>query len=77
MHFQPWREARRVRDGVLLKLSTLPPSCFRVHARNVPDHVRGAYVFRNGLTEAAASIGRRYEFVREAQADEECHVDLS
>ena len=76
MHFQPWREARRVRDGVLLKLSTLPPSCFRVHARNVPDHVRGAYVFRNGLTEAAASIGRRYEFVREAQADEECHVDL-
>jgi hypothetical protein len=77
MHFGPWREARRVRDGVLLELSLLPPSCVRVHARNAPDHVRGAYVFRNGLTEAAASIGRRYEFVRETQADEECHVDLS
>ena len=77
MHFEPWREARRVRDGVLLTLSTVPPSCVRVHARNVPDHVRGAYVFRNGLTEAAASIGRPYEFVRETQADNECRVDLS
>lgn len=75
-HFQPWREARRVRDGVLLKLSLLPPSCVRVHARGVPEHVAGAYVFGNGLTEGAATIGREYEFVRESQAEKECQIDL-
>lgn len=76
-HFEPWREARRVRDGVLLKLSLLPSSCVRVHARGIPDHVAGAYVFRNGLTEGAATIGRDYEFVRESQAEKECQIDLS
>jgi hypothetical protein len=76
-HFQPWHEARRVREGALLKLGALPPACVRVHARGVPDNVAGAFVFRNGLTEAAATIGREYEFVRESQAEKSCHVDLT
>jgi hypothetical protein len=76
-HFQPWHEARRVRDSTLLKLGALPPSCVRVHARGVPDNVAGAFVFRNGLTEAAATIGRQYEFVRESQAETSCHIDLA
>ena len=76
-HLEPWREARRVRDGALLRLSELPPFCARVHARGVPDNVAGAFVFRNGLTEAAATIGRQYEFVRENQEDEGCRIDLT
>ena len=76
-HLEPWREARRVRDRALLQLSELPPLCARVHARGVPDNVAGAFVFRNGLTEAAATIGREYEFVRENQEDEGCRIDLT
>ena len=77
IHLQPWHDARRVRDRALLRLSGLPLSCVRVHARGVPDNVAGAFVFRNGLTEAAATIGREYEFVREGQADKGCDIDLT
>ncbi len=73
MHFQPWHDAQRVRDLVLLKLAAVPASCVRVYVP-VPDHVSGAYVFRNGLTEGATSIGRTFDFVSEDQADEECRV---
>ncbi len=76
-HFAPWREARRTRDRALYQMGSIPATCARVYIAGVPDHVAGAYVLRNGLTQALASVGRKHEIVRESAAPPECHVDLA
>jgi hypothetical protein len=75
IHLEPWRRAARVRQFALRQLLSLPQSCVRIHAR-APDNVEGAYVFRNGLAEATARVGRTFEFVAEHDAAPECRVDL-
>jgi hypothetical protein len=75
-HLEPWIAARRERDRVLLQLISLPPSCRRVAATAATDNVDGAYVFRNGLNEALATLGRSYEWVDDTLASQECRVNL-
>jgi hypothetical protein len=57
VHLAPWREAARVRERVLAAardvLATTP--CAAVTLGGAPDSVRGAFVFRNGLSEAISS----------------------
>jgi hypothetical protein len=77
LHFRPWREAARARQFVLTRLLSLPPTCVRVHVTGVPDNVSGAYVFRNGLGEAAAAFGRDYEFAGTEEAPPPCRIDVS
>ena len=72
---EPWRMAGTERDRILLRLISLPASCRRVAATPATDNVAGAYVFRNGLNEALATLGRSYEWVDDTQAEPECHVD--
>ena len=54
VHLSSWREAARIREQVLAAaedtLKTAP--CSPVSFVGAPDSVRGAYVFRNGLSEA-------------------------
>ena len=76
-HLEPWRRAARARDVVLFHVRSLPRSCRRVHLTDVPDHVGGAYVFRNGLTQAAAMSGREIELVGAADAAPECRLDVA
>jgi hypothetical protein len=56
VHVSSWREAARVRERVLAAaedvLKTAP--CTTVSLAGAPDSVRGAYIFRNGLSEAIA-----------------------
>lgn len=56
IHLTSWREAARLRERVLAAaedvLKTAP--CKSVSIGGAPDSVRGAYVFRNGLSEAIA-----------------------
>jgi hypothetical protein len=75
-HLTPWIAARHERDRVLLHLISLPASCRQVAATVATDNVAGAYVFRNGLNEALATLGRSYEWVESAQAAPECQVNL-
>jgi hypothetical protein len=53
----PWTQAAARRDAVLVAVAQLRAGgCTAVWIRNVPDSVRGAYVFRNGLPEAIAPV---------------------
>lgn len=56
MHLTSWKEAARLRERVLASaehvLKTEP--CATVSFSGAPDSVRGAYVFRNGLSPAIA-----------------------
>lgn len=58
-HQQPWRAARDARDAVLAATGTVPETCDPAMVRGLPDNVAGAYVFRNGFSEAAAARGLR------------------
>jgi hypothetical protein len=53
-HLGAWREAAGLRDRVLSAAQAVieRAPCRAVSLAGVPDSVRGAYVFRNGLTEA-------------------------
>ncbi len=53
-HLGPWQEAARVRDRVLRSAESAlrGASCEAAIFQDVPDNVEGAYVFRNGLSEA-------------------------
>ena len=76
-HLEPWTAARAARDKVLLQLISLPPSCRQAAADGVPDNVSGAYVFRNGLNEALATLGRSFEWVDANRAAPECRATAS
>lgn len=54
-HQQPWRRAAEVRDRVLAAVESLPNDCTLFDVAGLPDHVAGAYVFRNGFPEAVAA----------------------
>jgi len=73
-HLAPWTAARAARDRVLLQLISIPPTCRQAAATGVPDNVSGAYVFRNGLNEALAVLGRSFEWVEPDRAAAECTV---
>jgi hypothetical protein len=75
-HLEPWTAARRERDRLLLQLISLPPTCRQVAATAATDNVDGAYVFRNGLNEALATLGRSFEWVDDTRATPECRVNL-
>jgi hypothetical protein len=54
-HLGVWREAAELRDETLASArSALLTHAGRPIVQNVPDSVRGAYVFRNGFREAVA-----------------------
>ncbi len=57
-HQRPWMEASETRERVLSGLTSLPGDCVPTDVRGLPDHVAGAYVFRNGFPEALAQTGR-------------------
>jgi hypothetical protein len=53
----PWSTAASMRDDLLATVDRARQAgCSTVWIRNVPDSVRGAYVFRNGLAEAIAPV---------------------
>jgi hypothetical protein len=52
-HQSAWSDAARERDRVLAAYRSSAISCAPEGARGLPEHVRGAYVFRNGFAEAA------------------------
>ena len=54
VHLRPWVEAGQLRDHVLSAAANNQQmnSCSSVRIVDVPDNVRGAYVFRNGVAEA-------------------------
>ena len=56
VHLASWREAARVRQRVLVAARHLleVTPCAAVSLGGAPDNVRGAFVFRNGLSEAVA-----------------------
>ena len=56
VHLSSWREAARLRDDVLASAQDVVQNapCAPVSLAGAPDSVRGAYVFRNGLSEAVA-----------------------
>jgi hypothetical protein len=60
LHQRPWREAAAVRDAVVAGWAAVPQDCDPGRASDVPDSIRGAYVFRNGFAEAVADEGRHY-----------------
>ena len=74
VHLEPWTAAQAARDRVLLQLISLPPTCRQAAATGVPDNVSGAYVFRNGLNEALAVLGRSFEWVEPDHAAPECTI---
>ena len=53
-HLGPWQEAARVRDRVLRSAESAlrGAGCEAAIFQDAPDNVEGAYVFRNGLSEA-------------------------
>jgi hypothetical protein len=71
-HQQTWRAAAAARDRVLETISTQAVGCATVSVAEVPDHVEGAFVFRNGLREALATRGVRLVEVGKTG----CHVRL-
>ena len=54
VHLGPWVEAGQLRDHVLSAAANNQQmdSCASVRIVDLPDNVRGAYVFRNGVAEA-------------------------
>ncbi|MBY0494297.1 MAG: hypothetical protein K2Y23_08770 [Cyanobacteria bacterium] len=55
-HQSAWTDAARERDRVLAAYRESGLSCSPEGARGLPDHVRGAYVFRNGFADAVESM---------------------
>jgi hypothetical protein len=55
-HQTPWTAAARERDRVLDAYRSSGLTCAPTATRGLPDHVRGAYVFRNGFLEAVAQL---------------------
>lgn len=58
-HVSPWVDAASARDEVVAAAAALPlpAECGSLDLVDVPDNVRGAYVFRNGLDEALRQRG--------------------
>lgn len=58
-HLRPWREAAATRDAFLTALRSDPRryTCRAIWIVKPPDSVKGAYVFRNGVAEAAEPDG--------------------
>jgi hypothetical protein len=55
LHLMPWREAAALRDRVeAAATASGMGACRTITLSNLPDSVRGAYVFRNGGAEAFA-----------------------
>jgi hypothetical protein len=56
VHLRPWREAAGLRERVLAAAEDVwrTAKCRSVSLAGAPDSVHGAYVFRNGLSEAVA-----------------------
>jgi hypothetical protein len=54
-HQRPWLRAAEVRDRVLAAAESLPVECAVQGVTGLPDHVAGAYVFRNGFPEAVGA----------------------
>lgn len=52
IHLHAWVDAGHLRDDVVEQASREAGNCASVAFAGVPDHIRGAYVFRNGLPEA-------------------------
>ncbi len=55
-HQAPWLAAARERDRVLAAYEQSDLRCLPTQVRGLPDHVAGAYVFRNGFLEAIAGL---------------------
>jgi hypothetical protein len=55
-HQSSWSAAARERDRVLTAYRQGGLTCRPDEARRLPDHVGGAYVFRNGFAEAIAAM---------------------
>ena len=71
-------QAPALTDMVIDVIAGLPAHCERVYVRAPPDNVRGAYIARNGLTQAVAQAGRSMRFVQHPDdAPPECRVDFS
>ena len=60
VHLSPWQDAARTRDRTLAAahLSLDELGCGTPSFVSLPDHVQGAYVFRNGFAEALRREGR-------------------
>jgi hypothetical protein len=54
MHLRPWNEAAVMREKVERSALVAGTGCPTITLSNLPDSVRGAYVFRNGGAEAFA-----------------------
>lgn len=57
-HIKPWHEAAALRDVVLRDAAQFVKSnrCGGLEVRGEPDNVRGAYVFRTGITDAMQKL---------------------
>ena len=55
IHQRPWIQAGLERDKVLAAFRDIASQCPVATASNLPDHVAGAYVFRNGFAEATST----------------------
>jgi hypothetical protein len=68
---QAWREAAIVRDAVLDNTARVvaESGCESVTVTALPDHVRGAFVFRNGFPEA---VRQRMPDIRVVPSGAEC-----
>lgn len=58
-HLRPWAAAAATRDALLASAVQVcrAPRCASIDLTQVPDSIRGAYVFRNGLPEALQLVG--------------------
>ena len=73
-----WQEASRLSEKVIAELPATP-SNGRLFVHDLPDHVNGAFVFRNGFAEALLLAGRDTAgmvLVRDPQAVELGPEDL-
>jgi hypothetical protein len=55
-HQSAWTDAALERDRVLSAYRSAGLDCDPADVRGLPDHVRGAYVFRNGFNEAVRGV---------------------
>jgi hypothetical protein len=53
-HLEPWRDAARLRDQIEAAVRSSAQGCRELTISALPDEVRGAYVFQNGVREAFA-----------------------
>ncbi len=70
-HLAPWKSAAIARDQILeaAKSNRLMRACEAVAIAKLPDHIRGAYLFRNGAPEA---LSRAIQIRVSADARPEC-----